>query len=95
MEYLIELKTHGDDVRRLPELATRGVAALYGMISHIPLLGMVKKTFLRMFADMYGPDAKMISPQDTTMEGEVPAEQPDLATRAATWYLKLRERLRR
>jgi hypothetical protein len=94
-DYLIDLKTSVDHVRRHPELATKGGAAMYGMISHIPLRGMVKKTVLRMFADMYGPDAKMISPQDTTMEGEAPAEQPDLATRAATWYLKLREKFRR
>lgn len=94
-DYLIDLKTSVDHVRRHPELATKGGAAMYGMISHIPLRGMVKKTVLKMFADMYGPDAKMISPQDTTMEGEAPAEQPDLATRAATWYLKLREKFRR
>ncbi len=94
-QYLMDLKLSVDHVRRHPELATRGGAAMYGMISHIPLRGMVKKTVLKMFTDMYGPDAKMIDPGETTLEGEGPVEQPDLATRAAMWYLKLRERFKK
>jgi len=68
---------------------------MYGMISHIPLRGMVKKTVLKMFAEMSGPDAKMIKPEGVSMEGEGPAEKPDMATRAAMWYLKVRERFRK
>jgi glutamate/tyrosine decarboxylase-like PLP-dependent enzyme len=93
--YLMDLKLSVDHVRRHPELATKGGAAMYGMISHIPLRGMVKKTVLKMFTDMYGPDAKMIEPEGASMEGEGQAEEPDLATRAAMWYLKMRERFRK
>jgi len=44
---------------------------------------------------MSGPDAKMIKPEGVSMEGEGPAEKPDMATRAAMWYLKVRERFRK
>ncbi|HPA73918.1 MAG TPA: aspartate aminotransferase family protein, partial [Spirochaetota bacterium] len=93
--YLKDLRESVEHVKLHPELASKGGAAMYGMISHIPLRGMVKKTVLKMFADMYGPDAKMIEPEGMSLEGEGPAEQPDLATRAAMWYLKMRERFRK
>ncbi len=95
MQYLKDLKESVDHVRGRPELATTGGAAMYGMIAHIPLRSMVKKSVLKMFADMYGPDAKMINPARASMADEHSAEKPDLATRAALWYVKMREKFKR
>jgi glutamate/tyrosine decarboxylase-like PLP-dependent enzyme len=94
-KYLEDLKLSVDYVRTHPELATKGGAAMYGMMSHIPLRGMVKKTVLNIFADMYGPNAKMINPEGMTMEEEGQTEKPDVATRLALWYLKMRERCKK
>jgi hypothetical protein len=40
-------------VKANPELAKSGSAATYGMMSHIPLRGMVRQKVLDMFAQMY------------------------------------------
>ena len=93
--YLKELRESVAHVKRHPELASKGGAAMYGMIAHIPLRGMVRKNVLKMFAEMYGPDAKMIDPGTVSLEGEDAEEKPDLATRAAMWYLKMRDRFRK
>ena len=51
--YLADLAEAVAQVRTHPELAESGQAATYGMISHIPLRGMVHKQVLNMFAATY------------------------------------------
>jgi sphinganine-1-phosphate aldolase len=52
-DYLRDLKEAVATVKAHPELAQAGSAATYGMLSHIPLRGMVKNRLLDMFAGMY------------------------------------------
>lgn len=52
-QYLADLAKAVETVRANPQLATSGSAATYGMMSHVPLRGMVKKRVLDIFAEMY------------------------------------------
>lgn len=52
-QYLADLAEAVDTVRKNPQLANSGSAATYGMMSHVPLRGMVKKRVLDIFAEMY------------------------------------------
>lgn len=52
-EYLRDLKDAVAAVKANPALAKTGSAATYGMMSHIPLRGMVRAKVLDLFAQMY------------------------------------------
>jgi len=58
-EYISDLKKSVEYVRGKPGLASKGNAAMYGMIANVPLRGMIKKEVLKMMEDMYGPEGKM------------------------------------
>jgi len=68
--YLADLKQAVDHVRKHPELATQGGAAMYGMIATIPQRDLLKQNVLEMFAGMYGPQAVLIDPASETLENE-------------------------
>lgn len=69
---------------------------MYGLIANIPLRGMVRKNVLKMFAEMYGPDAKMIDPTTTSLSSdEGGGDKPDFATRMAMAYLRVKNRFRK
>ena len=85
-QYLEDLRESVDIVKKNPELATKGGAAMYGMISQVPLRGMVKSNVLKMMEDIYGPEARL--PEYDESE-EAPT---DLATRLAMGFLKIRNR---
>ena len=53
--YLADLRAAVAAVRANPELAQKGSAATYGMLSHVPLRGMVKRRVLDIFSAMYAP----------------------------------------
>jgi glutamate/tyrosine decarboxylase-like PLP-dependent enzyme len=57
--YLEDLRAAVEIVRRHPDLSSRGNAAMYGMIAHVPLRRMIKSQVARMMADLYGPECKM------------------------------------
>ncbi len=84
--YLADLQEAVDEVRADPGLATQGGAATYGMISTVPLRGMIKKQVLQMMMDSYRPGGPAI---DIGEPGD------DLATRAGIMLVKAREELRR
>lgn len=88
-EYLADLREAVDVVRSNPELATQGGAAMYGMISHVPLRGMIRKTVLKMMLDMYGPAGKIPEPESQGSMGDDLISR--LATKAGTLYMKLRQ----
>ncbi|MCD6569947.1 MAG: aspartate aminotransferase family protein [Deltaproteobacteria bacterium] len=58
-EYISDLKKSVEYVRGKPGLASKGNAAMYGMIANVPLRGMIKNEVLKMMEDMYGPERKM------------------------------------
>ncbi|MCP4137036.1 MAG: aspartate aminotransferase family protein [bacterium] len=96
-KYISDLKSSVAHVKKHPELALQGGAAMYGMIANIPLRGMVKKNVLNMFADMYGPDAKMIDPAAAAEleDGEEGSPQEvDFATKAAMFFLKIKNKFK-
>lgn len=84
--FLADLQDAVTEVRADPSLATTGGAATYGMISAVPLRGMIKKQVLRMMMDAYGPGGGAI---DLDTPGD------DLATKAGVLLVKAREELRR
>jgi len=55
--YLADLQEAVDHVRAHPELAREGDAAVYGLMSRVPLRGMVKSAVLDVMEKMYAPDA--------------------------------------
>lgn len=91
-KYLDDLKKSVAQVRRNPKLAEQGSAPMYGMISAIPLRGMVKKQVLEMMKDMYGPDSRM--PELSGGGGGGDEHGRPLAEKIGIWYIRLRNRLR-
>ena len=68
---------------------------MYGLISKMPLRGMVRQEVMKMMLEMYGPTGKIpdlaaVAAGDGREDG-----RPDLATRLGLGFLKLTERLRR
>lgn len=69
-QYLADLAEAVAAVRRDPALAKTGSAATYGMMSHVPLRGMVKKRVLSIFAEMYragGHEIDLHTPEKPTV----------------------------
>lgn len=89
-DYLDDLREAVDEVRSNPQLAGQGGAAMYGLISHVPLRGMIRKTVLKMMLEMYGPEGKIPDPADGSM-GDDPLSQ--IAAKAGLAYLNLREKV--
>ncbi|MBQ2448766.1 MAG: aspartate aminotransferase family protein [Peptococcaceae bacterium] len=65
-QYLADLKDAVETVKAHPELINEGQAATYGMISHIPLRGVVRQQVLDMFAESYQLNAKEIDLSDSS-----------------------------
>ncbi len=95
-KYLQDLRQAVRAVRGRPELSETGAAAMYGMIANIPLRGMVRKSVLKMFAEMYGPDAKMIDAATANLSADDDAGNGgDFAARMAMIYLKVKNRFKK
>jgi glutamate/tyrosine decarboxylase-like PLP-dependent enzyme len=58
-QYLSDLREAVARVRANPGLSSRGNAALYGMIAHVPFRGLIKKEVGKMMEKMYGPEGEM------------------------------------
>ncbi|MBU0926584.1 MAG: aspartate aminotransferase family protein [Spirochaetes bacterium] len=92
--YLADLAAAAARVRAHPELAESGQAATYGMISHIPLRGMVRKQVLDMFASSYRLSAGEIDLSDGAALGggtggeAGPGSKPGVVQRLVSWYVK-------
>ncbi len=92
-DYLRDLAQSVAAVRADPSLARSGSAATYGMMSHVPLRGMVRGRVLDMFAQMYRAGGQELDLHAT------PAPAPGwkgrldaLAERLAGWYVERRQR---
>jgi len=83
-QYLDDLRASVEEVRDNPELANTGGAAMYGMIAHVPMRGLIRKQVLNLMMDMYSPGGKSIDPNETN---------DDLATKAGLMYLKFKREL--
>ncbi len=58
-QYLSDLREAVEKVKADPGLSSRGNAALYGMIAHVPFRGLIRKEVGKMMEKMYGPDGEM------------------------------------
>ena len=82
-QYLDDLRASVDEARRDPELAFRGGAALYGMVSRVPLRGLVRDAVRKMVREMYGPEGVLPDPSAA-------GEPTQLADRLGLWFLRQR-----
>ena len=87
-DYLRDLKDAVATVKANPGLAQSGSAATYGMMSHIPLRGMVRQKVLDMFAQMYRAGGQDMDLQTAPgpglgLKGQVNA----VVDRLAKWYV--------
>lgn len=55
-EFLADLQQATEHVKKHPELASEGQAAMYGMVAKIPLRGAVKMSVLKIMEGMYAPN---------------------------------------
>jgi sphinganine-1-phosphate aldolase len=87
-QYLADLRESVAAVRAQPELAQQGGAATYGMLSHVPLRGMVRKKVLEMYAEQYragGGNLDLAAGADSGSGG-------GLLDRALQWYVARQSR---
>ncbi|WP_457552520.1 pyridoxal phosphate-dependent decarboxylase family protein [Desulfobacula sp.] len=68
--YLADLKSSLEFVKNHPDLASKGNAAMYGMIAHVPFRGVIKKQVLKMMEKLYGPECEM--PMDNEGKSSLP-----------------------
>ncbi|NMB73496.1 MAG: aspartate aminotransferase family protein [Myxococcales bacterium] len=84
--FLTDLRAAVEEVRARPELAKEGEAAMYGLIAHVPLRGMIRKNVLRMMEALYGHGG-----EQPDLAGEASAGEP--VTRWAVRMLPFLEKL--
>jgi sphinganine-1-phosphate aldolase len=92
-DYLRGLKDAVATVKSNPALAQEGSAATYGMMSHVPLRGMVRQKVLDLFVQMYRAGGQQIDlhappPVATGLQGKLDT----LVERLARWYVARRQR---
>lgn len=93
-QYLTDLKDSVATVLAHPELGETGQAATYGMISHIPLRGMVRKQVADMFASSYVLNANEIdlSDSEALAPGAGPGDRSEnkkgILQKLINWYVK-------
>lgn len=92
-QYLQDLREAVTTVKANPGLAREGSAATYGMMSHVPLRGMVRGKVLDLFAQMYQAGGQQIDlhaqpPPVPGFKGQMDA----LLERLAGWYAARRQR---
>ncbi len=86
-EYIADLKDAIATVKANPELAKQGGAATYGMISHVPLRGMIKEKVLDMYSELYragGHSLDLSGNENTGHEDEAPN---GIIDRVVMWYV--------
>ena len=91
-QYLEDLRASVAYAKAHPELADSGQAATYGMISHIPLRGMVRKQVLDMFANSYKLNAEELDLSDSgSMTPGSSSEEEGkkgLVDKIISWYVR-------
>jgi glutamate/tyrosine decarboxylase-like PLP-dependent enzyme len=90
-DYLADLREAVAKVLADPSLARTGGAAMYGLISHVPLRGMIKKTVLDTILKMYGPDAEIPERGAGAVGGDGVLSRA--AASAGLRYLELRDKV--
>ena len=93
-QYLADLRECAAYAVAHPELGESGQAATYGMISHIPLRGMVRKQVADMFANSYKLNASEIDLSDSEAlapgagGGDEAQGNSGIVQKIINWYVK-------
>lgn len=82
-EYLADLKDAVCFVKKHPEKAHEGRAAIYGLSAKIPLRGLVRKQILKTYQQLYGAEGDF----------EIDHTKEDFSLKVGKWYLKLWNKL--
>ncbi|MBT3175464.1 MAG: aspartate aminotransferase family protein [Desulfobacula sp.] len=82
-QYLVDLKDSLEFVKSHPDLASKGNAAMYGMIANVPFRGLIKNQVGKMMEKMYGPECEM--PMDNQGKESLPVR---IGTRILKWISK-------
>ena len=82
-QYLSDLKASLKFVKNNPGLASKGNAAMYGMIANVPFRGLIKNQVKQMMEKMYGPHCEM--PMDNQGKESLPVR---VGTRVLKWMSK-------
>jgi len=82
-QYLEDLQASLEFLKKHPEMASRGNAALYGMIAHVPFRGIIKHQVLKMMEKLYGPGCEM--PLNNTDKTSLPLR---MGTGMLRWFSK-------
>lgn len=89
-QYLTDLADAVAIVKANPALAEQGGAATYGMMTHIPLRGMVKKKILDIYAGQYQAGGGSV---DLSAQGEDDQDAPPaLIQKLINWYVQRQSR---
>lgn len=88
--YLADLKDAVATVKANPELAEQGGAATYGMMTHIPLRGMVKKKILDIYAELYKAGGGAVDLASESVDSH--SESPSFVQKLINWYVKRQSR---
>lgn len=80
-QYIEDLKLSVAEVKANPNLAYEGAAAMYGMVSKVPLKGMIDRNVLQMMEDSYTPGHDSLSVA-------VKEEDKNIAMKAGTTFVK-------
>lgn len=89
--YLADLRAAVAAVRADPSLAQSGSAATYGMMSHVPLRGMVKDKVLDLFLQMYRAGGQKIDLHEPPPQGIVDG----VTRKLAGWYVGWKQKRQR
>ena len=87
-DYLRDLQQAVAVVKANPALANSGSAATYGLMSHLPLRGLVRQKVLDIFAQMYkagGHDFDLHAP--AASEAGLKGQMMAVVERLAQWYV--------
>ncbi len=80
-DYLADLRAAVDAVRADPSLSKQGGAAIYGLMSKVPVKGLVKQSVVKVMEQMYAPGAEDVdleaAAEDDSLMGRVIARYGD------------------
>ena len=87
-DYLADLRQAVATVKAHPELANKGDAATYGMISHVPMRGMIKKKVLEMYSELYRAGGKSTELSEHSNEEANLKTKTSRLDRLLAWYVQ-------
>ena len=92
-DYLRDLRIAVNKVKANPALARVGSAATYGIISHLPLRGLVKSKILNLFVQMYKADGGDIDLHEEAHHNEgIRTHFKNFLEKLIHWYVQRRQR---